>query len=361
MPDFNPESILSEVSKKNFTRETPDTPRAKPVPTPETPRTKLVAAGEKFIQSFLDTLAPCDLYDFSKAGVFHFVFSSARKAKIGQTDDNNRIIDSSELELLAKELKWRLRYNQLYRSNIARDTFRANVIRLARSMRSSEIDLLNMERLSYLAGFRLEELKGNGTVGECYEIQSIHRVRLLSTWKEMVPVSAESQAKIDRLFRLSLENQRPPPNPRETEILQAGFLTREEMAELRAIRKATELFENATFLKNDYAGGLINNIRSELLGGRQLVCSDETGTYTNFLMVLARRGLLRHFIPGKPIDRPNRLLGGHQAASIYNRRTGETYVLDSWHEPGGTAAHITTRKNWLNCKDYDDAVAVIEE
>lgn len=338
MPDFNPEVILSNIRENLSKQKAPEIPSARPV-------------GEIFPEQFLKTIAPCDLYDFSGQGTFYAVFSKSQTPRI----------TTSDLESLAKELKWRLRFNRLYASGIARDAFRENVIRLVQSMRSSGINSLNVEQLSYLAELRLEELKRNGTVGECYEIQSIHRPRMITTWKEMVAVSAKNQAKIDRLFQLPLKGQRPSLTQREMELLQGGSLTREEIGELRAIRKATEVFENATYLKNDYAGGLVNNARSELFGGKQLVCTDEAETYFNFLKVLLRRGLLRHFAPDGKIDRPDRLLGGHQATSLYHKRTGQIYVLDSWHEPGGTAAHITRREDWLNYKDSEDVVAVIEE
>lgn len=299
------------------------------------------------VADFFRSLPVCDVFDFTRHGVF------------GELRLQNKIIDSHVLQQINSELKWRSRANKIYLSGVIRETFRKNIRNLENYLEKNSAQFDSISLMSIAESY-LREQKKMGTVGECYEIQSIHGPRLLSTWKETVALTVIDQALIDELFLNStaVDEQKITLSSNEKKHLESKSLNIEELLELRSIRKATSIFENSTYLKNDLAGSLWNNVKSELLGGKQQVCVDEAETFMLFIRTLKRRGLIKHFFSTGLIYRENRLLGGHVATVLMNLRTEEYFVLDSWHEAGGKPAHITTYMDWLSSNDFNDAVEV---
>ncbi len=117
------------------------------------------------------------------------------------------------------------------------------------------------------------------------------------------------------------------------------------MKELRAIRKATKVFGSATILSQDKAGGVLSNLEADWLGRNQMTCNEHAVTFSLFMKTLERRGLLEFFQPLSPISKhppftEDWVKQGHVAAALMSRRTGELFIVDTWYERGGEAAHF---------------------
>lgn len=129
-----------------------------------------------------------------------------------------------------------------------------------------------------------------------------------------------------------------------------------DLKELKAIRQASALFEKATPLRNDNAGGFFSNFKGEIMGGDQLNCVQESMSHLAFLKNLTQKGLIKNFEVVGTIERPpdktefkkDLSRSGHIAIRLKNKKSGQVVVYDSSFERGGEAAHILLEKDWRN-------------
>lgn len=121
---------------------------------------------------------------------------------------------------------------------------------------------------------------------------------------------------------------------RASELALRGRLTIQDLKELRAIRKASELFEKATPLKNDDGSGFFSNLKGEIAGRDQLNCDLETSTHLGFLRTLASKGLIKNLevvgtIQRQPVIsdiKKDFSQSGHVAVLLRSRETGQEIV-----------------------------------
>jgi hypothetical protein len=132
-----------------------------------------------------------------------------------------------------------------------------------------------------------------------------------------------------------------------------------ELRELNSLKRATKIFEDNTYLKDDVGGILGNFVKTMKNGSRLSRCGNETDTYINFVRSLKQQGLLKHI--GLNRDYQDVIRNGdafikHQAVLLVGLHTDTQYVLDSWLEGGGKMAHILLRKDWEKENDDRDVV-----
>ncbi|MGP1254275.1 MAG: hypothetical protein ACTS10_07685 [Kiloniellales bacterium] len=79
----------------------------------------------------------------------------------------------------------------------------------------------------------------------------------------------------------------------------------------------------------------------------QLDCIDEAVNMTQLARLLTAEGLLRHHAPAMPVQRGNLLDGWpHYAASLQERSSGRSYVLDGWYRDNGEQALVLPLEVW---------------
>lgn len=174
--------------------------------------------------------------------------------------------------------------------------------------------------------------------------------------QEPILLPPAQQREIDALFS-------NPPAGARGKIVKPAFqqgprLTDDEALELWAIRAASALFEQYTPLCQDLAKGFDSNITGTALDSVQLNCANETETMRQFVVTLARRGLLKHFEIHGETERAYLVFGEHSALVLVNRRTAEEFVVDSWFEAGGQPAHILTKADWLARRENENVVEI---
>ncbi|MBK9040570.1 MAG: hypothetical protein IPL83_15650 [Bdellovibrionales bacterium] len=195
---------------------------------------------------------------------------------------------------------------------------------------------------------KIQEKRSAGEIGDCYKIESNEEPILqMARW---ICLSDRIQAEIDLQFKIRIDEMNLSESERDS--LKSGRLSLSEVSELRALRMASQIFEQNTYLKDDAEGSNWTNIKGELFGGFQFNCWNRTITYNSFIEVLSQRGLLQHFflarmVTKRPPIHKDWLNGGHVASRIVNLRTKEDFVVDSWYEPGRSATHILGFDDWL--------------
>ena len=86
---------------------------------------------------------------------------------------------------------------------------------------------------------QLDKKKRSGDIGGCYIIES--KKGFMLPYREFTPINERAQTKIEQLFTNSDAVKRLSKN--ELLAIKSKRLTIKEIKELRAIRKATEVFE----------------------------------------------------------------------------------------------------------------------
>lgn len=108
--------------------------------------------------------------------------------------------------------------------------------------------------------------------------------------------------------------------------------------ERERINIAVGAMETIIGSKNGTLGDAPKNKR-HLGTGKQIDCIAEAANTTVALLLLKKEGLLRYHFVDFPKHRGfTRLRLPHNAASITDFKTGETYVIDSWFFAGGEPA-----------------------
>lgn len=320
--------------------------------------------SEKHVsEKLFSRLDVCALKDFTLSeGVMHsirnmFVYSDMRLANVEQL-----------IEIFTWNSKVLSRIPDLPKIN--RYQSQQTFSQLAEIMREDSVRQIDLLQFRSLAEQEILKAKEDNKIGECYTIQ-IRDLPLRASIRH-IALDVETQRQIDRLFILPLIRQ-SRLSARENNAYRTGTLNKREIRELRAIRKATELFEQNTELRHDNAGGYISNLHAHLFGDFQLTSEDEAVTFRNFLKTLQARGIMKYFnvenqlVEMQPPFERNWLKLKHKAVALRNKRTGMVYVLDSWYESGGQAAHILTYDDWLQqpimwlgAHDFPDVVRLIQ-
>jgi len=81
----------------------------------------------------------------------------------------------------------------------------------------------------------------------------------------------------------------------------------------------------------------------------QLDCIDEATNTTSYLLVLEKRGLLVHHRVAAPVARGFFLDGRypHATAVIVEKRSGETFAVDSWTHDNGVLPDVMPLDRWF--------------
>ena len=130
------------------------------------------------------------------------------------------------------------------------------------------------------------------------------------------------------------------------------------MDERKAISDSIARFEDIvgekTGTSTDVAGTFYN------LGPDQLDCVDESTNTTVYLAMLERKNILKHHKVTEPLSRTpvTNIVGGlfwpHQTATIFESKSGTSYVVDSWFRDNGYPADIIPAREWIYGWKPDD-------
>ncbi len=217
--------------------------------------------------------------------------------------------------------------------------------KLSNLMIELDIEELNSEKLRKKSKKRyfelLEENNTGGIYTMCYQ-EGIGSGPVIQCAAVQIPI--EAQVQINNFFLSAAEDNKMESSPQNREL-----------RELNALRMASKVLEDNSFLKDD-KGGWYGNARKTMRNGSALTrCGSETNTYISFIWELIDTGLIKslyfRFRSKKMIERDT-WLGTHQAVLITGIHTKKRYVIDSWYENGGEMAHISKESDWLN-GDYD--------
>lgn len=292
------------------------------------------------LKDFFSKLPPCEAKEFldpaMTAGWGHFFGRVKRQ----------------EISSYASEVVRPTRFNKLYHNHRNRPAFRENAIKLAQELESKGRDDIGKEAIIKLAKQRFENAKARGEVGECIFVDTMGGYKyIFGERRDSIALSKESMEEIEALFGKDSESYKIPLSERESTLIDEGTFTAEEIYELRGIKKATEVFEKNTVLKDDKAGGFFSNLTGEIVGDFQQNCVTESSTYQNFLSMLKNRGYLKYFSNFSQITQTPPLSrdptnSGHAAVKLTSL-SGKSVVLDSWFEKGGSPAHLIKESDWL--------------
>ena len=311
------------------------------------------------LASLLATVPACDLLELSSDGA------------LAQLGDKDQILKAEWLDIVSevtaegiprpRAKTERAQYHREIDSQNERyfttwpknNVFRKQIISLASQLREDPSLNIKINDVTSEADRRIREARAKGQIGECYKISQVTGT-FNTEWIQMVALPAKAQAQIDELF--NPDGHSVQFTEKEIQLIQSGTVTLNEMIELRAIRMATRIFEQNTVLIYDKAGFQGN---MDFGGKVRSVCRTEAQTYYFFLRRLQARGLLKHFRPSETWAYRKRkvALDGHGASLLESRRTGDLIVVDSWHEHGGIAAHLTFFSDWKQERDRADIVS----
>lgn len=136
--------------------------------------------------------------------------------------------------------------------------------------------------------------------------------------------------------------------PQEWQSIASIFEPKPESAaiERERIKIAIGAMETLIGLKNGTLGDAQKNQR-RLGTGKQLDCIAEAANTTVDLLLLKKEGLLHFHDIGFPRHRGfTRLRLPHNTASVIEKQTGDTYVIDSWFFAGGEPAICVPVGEW---------------
>ncbi len=334
-----------------------------------TDRDRLVRDGDA-IDSVLRKLPPQELFDFTSFGVLANAY--ARDGELTPDSikkDDNRGRFYNQTEVMPDFQVRPMREAQIY---AYRARFPHNLDALGAAMSNAGVSGVPVGHVVAMADALYKRAQDSGTIGAVYDAHTMMGAEAEQGFRPLTLTKAQ-ETKLESFFA------QPPPAPAqlsavEREALLTGRLTREEIGELRNLRAATQYFEQSTDLKDDY-GGWTGNILSEnypeVLGWMQDTsgltfpravrnlnygqtnCLEEAHTYSNFLQQIEAHGLLQYFAPTGIIRKVSQHgLGDywqtvHAGVLLTRRANGDSYVLDSWVDGGGTPAHIVRAREWL--------------
>ncbi len=305
------------------------------------------------IDTWLATLTPAQLFDFTSHGVFAQSFAERGAVSVADTREPppGRWLSDAFVGTAGV----------IPRMPVTVDGYRAHypntLQQLGTAITSAQQSSLPVAHIVARADARQAALRARGETGASFDSHSMLGKEADSGWRAQT-VPAQTMTELEALFRPTTQE---PLSPAEQALIREGRLSRPEIVELRAVRGATRLFERSTPYGADH-GGWTGNLWSEGLGiAGETNCQQEADTYVFFLQQLEDRGLLRHFapsgrvrvnVPGIAPGLPS--VAGrermHAGALLVHRRTGDYFVVDSWIENGGEPAHVVPLATWLGHK-----------
>lgn len=308
------------------------------------------AISKEPLQEFIKRADPC----VSRGLLVPEIDLPLCRTAMGFGDSKSKPISIEKLEQLANEIVRPARFNKMYRDSLSRPELAKLMSDLARHLQERGMKYIGCDDLRSAVNDAYTEAKKENRIGECYQIETLGGAKyLFGPVARAVSVSPAQQKSIEDLF----STQIPSHLDRfDTDLILDERFTIEDLKELRALRKASEMFEQATPLRNDAAGGFFSNLMGELTGGDQLNCNVEASTHIVFLKTLVRKGVLKKFHVVGTIERQaeksdfRKDIGqtGHVAVLLRSRETGHEVVYDSWFGKGGEAAHILLPDDWRN-------------
>lgn len=134
----------------------------------------------------------------------------------------------------------------------------------------------------------------------------------------------------------------------EDRSLRALFAgTSDPSAERAAIRKAVQVFENATTARLGVADKAKSDLSQTGQHG-QMDCIDESTNTRTFLRYLESHGLLKHHQVQANVTRGVIFDGRYfHATAVIRDRGGQRWAVDSWYEPAGGPPDIMRLEEWL--------------
>ncbi len=239
----------------------------------------------------------------------------------------------------------------------------AALTKLSKSMRNKGISALDPKELRQKANEIWQIRKSKESVGEVYLACSQEGAGSnVEPLCDPVKINSAAQLKIESYF---LFNKTKEPNKLSNTLSNTDDhrFNKEtlELRELNSLRIVTKIFEDNTYLKDDWGGWKGNFVKTMLGGTRLSRCGNETETYVQFVSALQDQGLLKSIslndeyqdtLRGKGLDGK----ASHQAVLLVGLLTKKRFVLDSWLENGGEMAHILNQTDWANENDDADVV-----
>lgn len=318
------------------------------------------------LTNFFATISPCDAKEFSDMSASWSSFPRDF-FQIGMISSPSLSVE--QILQTADEVVRPLRFNKIYLSNKNRPVFRENARKLAEVLKKEGMSSVDLSTLLTTAYRRYESAKDKLEIGECFPVDTLGGYKyFFGIRTDNVALSAEVFKEIESLFRR--DEKSVILSDQEERLVKTGEFTRPEIIELKAIRKATEIFEKNTILKNDKGGGFFSNLKGEFTGNFQQNCTAESDTYLNFLYILNSRGLLKHFVKFEQItnhpDFNKDPMGADHVAVRMRAQSNKEVVLDSWFEPGGNASHILSMSDWkglslIKPNEFNDLVSIIND
>lgn len=136
--------------------------------------------------------------------------------------------------------------------------------------------------------------------------------------------------------------------PRERQRLAAFFARNPSAAAERdAIRKAVQLFENATTARLGVADEARSHLSQTGQHG-QMDCIDESTNTRTFLRYLKSAGFLKHHDVLPNVTRGMILDGRYfHATAVVREKSGQRWAVDSWYEAAGGPPDLMPLEEWL--------------
>ena len=322
---------------------------------------------ENTLTQFFSEFNDCSIIDYLPNGRFQGIIDKLKPSNV----DNYQItltaldlIKSSDIRYIRfgnKEFDYTLNKDlkhfdkdSIYSKRKVRidEKFKSRLEKLSKLMSKKGINKISQADIVSHAFASYQAQQNNGEIGECY--YAFEKIKKKRDVLRFVELDLEVQAEMESYFMRKGQHYSHEDSLR----INDKTFSFEEIRELRAIRAATRLFEQSSFLKNDKGGWTGNHLS---LANTTLWCGEEARTMSSFLLQLEEKGLLKEFtaLPLILLRWVALGLNNHAASPIMNKRTGDIFIVDSWQDNGGSSARILTLQDWLNRDDYKNVVDLI--
>jgi hypothetical protein len=312
--------------------------------------------SESDIGTFLRSLDYCTLHDFSSYGFFGMALDPKERPLLSRSDlieithfqnfDHDKLIYPSvpqtqfELKLVSGLDE---KYSQYIHEGYigVNKNFKDSVLALANQL--GETSIVDSQQVIKQANEIISYSKNSKGICIAISVKD-GNVRNIINWQQITP---GDHRKLLGFFSY--------PNPKSSELsatelllYKGNRLNLNEINELRAIRSASQYYEQLTALRNDWGGWTGNVVGSFCRNNSN--CGEEASTVEYFFQFLREEKVLRNFIALTSIVEKStlKLFNKHVSNLLVSKRTGEFFVLDSWVVDGGQPASILTLPLWLS-------------
>lgn len=141
--------------------------------------------------------------------------------------------------------------------------------------------------------------------------------------------------------------------PFERKLTTKGFLTLEEIAELRALREVTQVFSKYSSYRDQLGGWNNNSVFGLHMCEVQAFCGEHSYAMSQLLQSLKHMGYLKYFDVGPNVTREG-IGNNHAGATLVSKRNQYPVVVDSWLVPGSTPARILPLSSWAYRRQNED-------